>query len=514
MEAFNSTATEILYGGAAGGGKSFLIRIFTIVWSLRIPGLQTYLFRRQSTDLAQNHMEGPSGFPILLAGMVKQGIAKISNDNKRINILFKNGPTGDFEGGSKIFLRHCKDENDKYDYQGAEIHLLVIDELTHFTESMFRYLRGRVRMVGVKLPPDVPPGLFPRILCGTNPGGVGHYFVKHYFIDGHAPMEIWKTPRREGGMLRQYIPAKLDDNPILLKSDPDYELRLEGLGNEALVKAMRDGDWDSFQGQAFPFSQNYHVVSPIPVPAYAQLYMTFDWGYGAPFSIGWWWVDADGRLFRFSEWYGWNGQPNQGLRMTDSEIASGIKEREERLGISGRNIIRLAGPDCFSKKPDYLGGGQGPSTSEMFARQDVCLSPGDADRKKKIRQFYERLRLPKDGSAPMLQVYSNCTQFIRTIPTLVMDEHNVEDLASNLEDHIYDEACHACMARPIEMVMPSKRKTKEASIIDCLEQIPPSDIDSVQGIYGEQDQQMMQEIFCGSEDGLFIPSGGNEYYWL
>ena len=125
--------------------------------------------------------------------------------------------------------------------------------------------------------------------------------------------------------------------------------------------------------------------------------MTFDWGYGAPFSVGWWWVDADGRLFRFAEWYGWNGRPNQGLRLTDSRIAAGILERETGLGIAGRRITRLAGPDCFAKKPDYRGGGQGPATAEVFARAGLPLAPGDPSRIAKIRQFHERLRPRADG---------------------------------------------------------------------------------------------------------------------
>jgi len=513
--ALNSLATEKLYGGAAGGGKSFYLRWRGIAGAFEVPGLQVYLIRRQATDLVNNHIEGPSGFPVLLAPFIDAGIVKIVY-SPNIDISFKNGPLGGFEGGSRIFLRHCKDESSKYNFQGSEIHLLLIDELTLLTEGQYRFIRSRVRLGGLKIPPEVPVGKYPCIECGSNPGNVGHYFVKFGWIVGHAPMEIWRTPKRDGGLLRQFIPAKLEDNPTLLTVDPDYADRLEGLGDPALVKAMRDGDWDTFQGQAFPFSQNYHVVSPEPVPTYAQLYMTFDWGYGAPFSVGWWWVDSDGRLFRFAEWYGWNGNPNQGLRMTDTEIALGIKEREERLGVAGRNIIRLAGPDCFSKKPDYLGGGQGPSTSEMFSRQGINLSPGDADRKKKIRQFYERLRVPKDGSAPMLQVYSVCTQFIRTIPDLVFDENNVEDLASNLEDHIYDEACHACMARPIEMVLPKSKKTKEAAMLDMLEQMPASDVEEAQGFYGDEEKQMMREVFGGGKEeeyGMYIPGATNENSW-
>jgi hypothetical protein len=92
-----------------------------------------------------------------------------------------------FWNGSRIYLCHCKDAKDVYKYQGAEIHVLLIDELTHFTETMYRFLRNRVRMVGIALP-DQYKGCFPRILCGANPGNVGHQFVKATFVDSAEPM--------------------------------------------------------------------------------------------------------------------------------------------------------------------------------------------------------------------------------------------------------------------------------------------------------------------------------------
>src|SRR5829696_3415068 len=139
-EAFNTTANEVLYGGAAGGGKSYLIRVAAILWCTVIPGLQVYLFRRIRDDLVKNHMEGPKGFRALLAGWVLCGFATIVEDEIR------------FWNGARIYLCHCKDEKDIYKYQGAEIHVLLIDELTHFTETMYRFLRNRVRMVGIAVP--------------------------------------------------------------------------------------------------------------------------------------------------------------------------------------------------------------------------------------------------------------------------------------------------------------------------------------------------------------------------
>jgi hypothetical protein len=220
----------------------------------------------------------------------------------------------------------------------------------------------------------------------------------------------------------------------------------------------------------FHFSRDHHVCKPMPIPENAQVYMTFDWGFGAPYSCGWWWADNDGRLYRFGELYGWNGQPNEGIRHTDSEIAEAIIEREIELGlrqpskVPTRKILRLAGHDCWNKKPDYKGGGQGPTTMEVFAKYSLFFSKGDPTRTLKIRQFHERLRIRDDGP-PMVQIYNTCTHFIRTIPLLQADPNNVEDIDTNLEDHVYDEACHIFMARPITpKVKPRKKSSYEKRI--------------------------------------------------
>jgi hypothetical protein len=214
----------------------------------------------------------------------------------------------------------------------------------------------------------------------------------------------------------------------------------------------------------------------MPVPDSAPLYMTYDWGFGAPFSIGWWWVDSEGRLYRFAEWYGWDGyNPSRGLRLEDSRVRDGIIEKEKALGIWGRPITRLAGHDCWNKKPNYDGGGQGPSTSEVFSSgaHPLYLVKADPTRHAKIRQFHERLKIVQedDGavkSKPMLQVYNTCTEFIRTIPSLVADELNLEDVDQSGECHVYDDAAQVCMARPLSMYIPKNALQMAARIIEAI----------------------------------------------
>lgn len=421
---------EVLYGGAAGPGKSHALRHEGLAWAMRIPGLQVYLFRRIFPELEKNHI-----------------LPSLSEFPKQIGSYKSQSRRWEFLNGSMMHFSHCQHEQDVFNYQGAEIHLLLIDELTTFTEFQYDYLRARVRCTL-----DVPEKWrhkIPGIACGTNPGGIGHSYCKERWVDPdpEKSMKLIRAPLSEGGMLRCYIPGLLEDNKILTDSDPNYIHRLDALP-EPYRTAYKDGDWDIFLGQAFNFSRKHHVIEPIlPIPPGVQVVMTFDWGFGAPFSVGWWWIDSDDRLYRFAEWYGWNGVPGQGMRLTDPEVAQGIKSRESSLHISGRNIIRYAGPDCFQKKPDYRGGGQGPSTADTFSVYGVELIPGDPSRELKIRQFHDRLKVPEDGSMPKLVVYRTCEQFIRTIPMLQNDPHNVEDVDTNGEDHIYDEACHICMAR-------------------------------------------------------------------
>jgi len=431
----NSRANEIVYGGAAGPGKSHALRFEGLKWGLSIPKLQVYLFRRTFPELEDNHV-----LPSLDQFPAKVG--QYSQIKHRWHLVTD----------SYFHFCHCKNEKDVFRYQGAEMHLLLIDELTTFTEFIYDYLRSRVRCT-LDIPKEFRHKI-PGIVCATNPGGIGHEFVKRRWVKFAKPMQIKRAPKREGGMRRQYIPGLLKDNPILMKKDPEYIHRLDGLP-EPYRTAYKKGDWDIFMGQMFAFNRKDHVIKPIPVPRQAPLYTTFDWGFGKPYSVGWWWVDADGRLYRFAELYGAvPGQVNTGVRQTDDEIAEAIIAKEIEENLEGREITRLADPTCFNKKPDYRGGGQGPSTAEVFAKHNLFMAPADADRKLKIRQFHQRLRVKtkrwrEPPDAPMMLIYESCEAFISTIPNLQADEHRPEDVDTDMEDHVYDEAAQICMARSL-----------------------------------------------------------------
>lgn len=333
-------------------------------------------------------------------------------------------------GGGFIALRNL---DDPAKYQSSEYALIAVDELTKNPPNVFDILRGSLRWPGVE---NV------RFIAASNPGSIGHVWVKQLWIDRIYPPELQPLADEFA-----YVPALPDDNPHL---DPSYWQMLDTLPDH-LRRAWRHGDWDAMLGSIFCFGPR-HIVKPLPVPDAAPLYMTYDYGHGAPYSMGWWWVDADNRLYRFGEVYGATRGPEGtmiGLRQTDDEQAEVVKAYEVRLGIAGRRIVRLCDPTSFNKKPDYRGGGQGPSTAEVWARHGLMLTPGDPSRILKIRQFHSRLRVLEDGSLPMLVVCDTCRDFIRTIPVLQADPHNPEDVDTRLEDHVFDEAALIVQARPL-----------------------------------------------------------------
>lgn len=446
--AFDSPATEILYGGAAGGGKSHLMRMAAITWCASIPGLQVYLFRRIREDLVKNHVEGPSGFREFLAGWAECGFVKIVEDEIR------------FWNGSKIYLCHCKDEKDRFKYQGAEIHVLLIDELTHFTDKIYRFLRNRVRMVGIELP-DRFKDRFPRILCGANPGGVGHQFVKMTFIDGVEPLRVFTAPDTEGGMRRQFIPARLEDNPSMTDNDPGYELRLSGLGSDSLVRAMRWGDWNVVEGAFFDnFSPQRHIVKPFLIPERWMKFRAGDWGSAAPFAFGWYAVVEDdfvtpcgmtlprGALVKYREWYGCQKDakgkfiPNKGLKMSAEAVGDGVAARDMEDDIA----YGVLDPAAFSTDG-------GPSIAERMANKGAWFRRADNKRVTARGamggwdQMRHRLTGNEDGHA-LLFFFDTCFHSIRTIPALQHDEDRPEDLDTTAEDHAADETRYACMSRP------------------------------------------------------------------
>lgn len=469
-------ATELGYGGAAGGGKSHLGRASALFFCYMIPGLQVYLFRRQHNELVKNHMMGPTGFPAMLAVWNKAGFTKVVKDE----IRFANGPDpkNPFENGSRIFLCHCQHEKDVFNWLGPEMHYLIIEQAEQFSPFMIQMLRGRNRIPEALNIPAEYKDLFPRVLYTFNPGGIGHAFFKAKFVkalkrgpDGVS--EIVEQPDEEGGKLRQFIQAKLDDNPSV--NPIEYRKTLRGLPPR-MAKALEEGDFDQVVGAFFPeVDRNKHLVKPFTIPTHWIRIMGMDWGAcgeGDPFAIGWWAVASEpiralnqmgleftiprNSLICYRRWYG-RGLP----KVTATQVAEGIKRRERIGDKASENItLRVAGGDIDAKK------GYGKTLLETFGDEDIHFAKADRRRQPGHAEFRERLVGKYDE--PTIYWFEQYADDLETIQNLQHDLMNPNECTDN-DDHNYESDRYVVMSRPYSESTPVKAKTmaevfKEPSI--------------------------------------------------
>lgn len=443
-----SGAYELLYGGAAGGGKSKATVMEALIDSLEHPGIDSYLFRRT--------------YPELRDTLIREALASIP---KELGTYAQSSHDYRLVNGSVLHFRYCRNLQDAYNYQGTEMHRLYIDELTHFPQEVYDYLRTRVRAPKSKR-------VSPRIRCTSNPGGVGHGWVKAAFIDGKEPYRVYEVPIESQTLgktvtvTRQYIPATATDNPHLGES---YILELEQKP-DALRRALLLGDWNVFEGQVFAEFVNdpkhyrdrvgTHVIEPFVIPPEWKRYRSFDWGYSRPFSVGYWAEDKEGRLYRYAEIYGspkraetgLTDKANIGMRLEPAAVARMIREYEDAYE-RGNQLTGIADPAIFDESR-----GSDGCVAKIFERKGLYFEKGDHERLAGKMQLHNRLAFDENG-IPMLYVFSCCKDFIRTLPTLTYDPLHIEDIDSEGEDHIYDETRYLCMYRPIKPPdRPAKRQ--------------------------------------------------------
>lgn len=449
---------EVLYGGAAGGGKSDAAVMLPLYW-IDIPHFRALILRKTYPQLSElidkSRLYYGRAFPK----------ARYNGTAHRWT----------FPSGAVIDFGSMHTSADRENYRGKQYDMIIFDELTHFTWEEYSFMFSRNRPSG--------PGTFVGMRATTNPGGVGHGWVKDRFITAAPPMtpiaERVQVPDENGAMhemerTRIFIPATVHDNPALLQNDPAY------LANLAMLPpAERDaqlyGSWDSFTGQVFREWRNdpahyedqqfTHVVSPFDVPRHWPIVRAFDWGYARPFSVGWWAFDEEGRAWRVAEYYGVTDRPNEGAKISAADIAREIARLEkEHPYLRQHTITGVADPSIFD-------GSRGESIADSMARWGVYWDPGDNARIPGKMQIHYRMAFGDDGR-PMLYVFNTCRHFIRTIPSLVYSERHVEDVDTDQEDHIYDETRYALMTRPIRARANVEHPTSRIDPSDPLDQRP------------------------------------------
>lgn len=444
-DAFMSPATELLYGGAKFGGKSYLMRYAFIEWCRAIRGLQIYFFRKHYKELIENHMEGPTGFRAWLQEDEKKRLVAVTTKEIR------------FANGSRISLNHMQDERFLQQWQGVDIHVLGIDQCEQFLETTYRFLRAQVRINDAlkRVIPASLQGLFPRILLSANPGGVGHKWVKDMFIGKPKDNRAWRLYREERfGLLRQFIPARAEDNPSL-RADPGYISRLESIGNPMLVRALREGDWEVVVDSMFGYlwREHRHVCDSFPIPVTWEIWRGCDDGFASPLSCHWITRDPDdGTFFVIAEIY------QKGLLPEDAAEKICARDLSIPLDFGQDDIedndLPLAG-DMDSAAFAMTGTGRQSRGDQMnlhgckFRRVE---KPSNS-RVMRVQMMHQMLsenpnskRRDRDGKRmPRMIFFRNCAHAIETIPALQIDKDNPEDVDTDSEDHAFDSVTYGLL---------------------------------------------------------------------
>ena len=439
-----STKKFIAYGGSRGGGKSMGVRLKATILALAWAGIKILIVRRTYPELIANHI---NPLKEMLHVGTKEAVARYNKTEKIMTFI----------NGSTIKFDYCNSDSDIDHYQGQEYDIIFVDEATQWKEEWLKKLNACLRGVNN----------FPKhVIYTCNPGGISHGYIKRLFIDrkfidGENPDDY------------EFIQSSVYDNKILLKTNPDYVKQLESLPT-ALKKAWLEGRWDIFEGayfesfrerpdaekiaeaglseeEAFAQRRWTHVIKPFDIPSNWKIYRGYDWGYGKPFACCWFAQSPQGSsplanvLYMILELYGCTGTPNEGIKWTNKQQFMEIARIErEHPWLKGKRIHGIADPSIWDGSHDS----DGISAADEAEKYGIWFDKGNNERIPGWMQVRERMKFDQDGYAK-LYFFENCKHTIRTIPLQMYDEHKVEDLDTDLEDHIPDVIRYVCQSDPI-----------------------------------------------------------------
>jgi len=440
QRALMTAAQEVLYGGAAGSGKSYMMRVLAIVLCMEVANIKVFLFRRMYKELYINHVYSPDGFLVMLKPFIDAGEVTFNKSDGVFN----------FYNGAQIYLCHAQHENDINAYLGAEIHCLLIDEATQFTEKMIRFIRTRVRLGGLPLP-ERWKKLLPKIIYGTNPGGVSHSYFKRGFVS-HGEGHVFKAPIQDGGMTREYVPAKSGENLVMMRNDAAYGERIMGLGDDRLAQAYLDGNWDLEEGAAFSdlWDANVHVLDSIVIPRTWKIDRAHDYGYTAPAATIWT-AESDGTraiindrqivlprksIVIISEKY-FADKEDRGLRLLPFELGQQMHDHEQSHSLRMRTEAGPADTSIFEKDKGMA------SIHDDYVKKGIRFTKADKRPGSRERGFIltrQRLKAAatRNMEQPWMLVMRTCVHTISQLPELPISAENPQDVDSAANDHIYD----------------------------------------------------------------------------
>ena len=374
----DATENEVLFGGAAGGGKSYGQIIDALVFAIKYPGSKQLILRRSFSELEKSLIR-----------------TALSIYPREIFSLNHSSHTGKFKNGSVVDFGYCATESDVYQYQSAEYDIVRFDELTHFTEGQYLYLISRVRGAN---------GFPKQIKSSTNPGGIGHSWVKARFVDP-SPSGTGFVGR--DGMKRIFIPSFLEDNSYLTSNDPGYKERLLALP-EKERRALLHGDWNVFEGQYFrEFDPKKHIVEPFEIPKSWRRYRTVDYGLDRLACL-WIAVSGEGEVYVYREYCE--------SSLTISRAARSILDRTP----VGEDVyVTLAPPDLFGRTQET-----GKSKATLFSEYGISFTKSSNDRECGWLAVKELL------VSERLKIFKTATELIKCLPALTHDKIRPTDCAT------------------------------------------------------------------------------------
>jgi hypothetical protein len=417
---------EVLFGGAAGGGKSFAM-LADPVRSFNNGAFRGLLLRRTTEELRELISVSKQLYPKAILG------AKFQEREK----------TWVFPSGATFWLSYLDAEDDVLRYQGQAFQWVGFDELTQWpTPHAWDYLRSRLRT-------SASTGLKTYMRATTNPGGPGHLWVKKMFVDPAPPgTPFWATDLETGKVLlypkghpregtpllkRRFIPSKLSDNPYL-SEDGMYEANLLSLP-ESKRKQLLEGNWDIAEGAAFPeFNRQIHVVEPFEIPYGWRKFRACDYGYGSKTAVLWFAIHPSGQLIIYRELFT--------SKVTAYDLAEIILDIEADENIA----FGVLDSSLWHNRGD-----RGPSLAEQMISRGCKWRPSDRSRGSRVagkNEIHRRLQVDSFTGEPGLIIFNTCTNLISQLPVVPLDKNNPEDVNTNSDDHGYDALRYGVMSRP------------------------------------------------------------------
>jgi len=446
---------EVLYEGTRGPGKTDCL----LMDFLQHVGKDTRTSLQKENGVPQMTGWGQEWRGVLFRQSFPQLTDVIHKSMKLIRTIWpeakynKATSTWRWETGEMLKFSWMERPEDYWNFHGHSYTWVAFEELTTWAEpSCYTMMMSCCR--------STRQGIPIKYRGTTNPYGPGHNWVKARFhLPNHNGMV---TDVIEGNRIA--IHGSLDENFILMHADPQYKERLrQGARNEAELRAWLFGDWEIVAGGMLDdlWDAKVHVVPTFKVPSSWKIDRSFDWGSSRPFSVGWW-AQSDGTnlefpdgssmstlpgdLFRIGEWYGWSGQPNEGLRMTAREIAQGIVERELEMGIRNRVKPGPADSAIFTEEDGKSIAGEMLVDVKLNGEthqgiQWLYANKRPGSRKQGWEVLRERLRCASmpNREGPGIYFCRNCSQALRTLPVLPRNERDLDDVNTQAEDHVADE---------------------------------------------------------------------------